>query len=338
MKILVAIGLYDYGVKERGYSYEYYNIYLPICDIFGSENIFLFDFLSLFNEKGKHKMNAYLEEIIIKENIDLFLCCPTENQFIENTLQKIRTYCRSCVYFFDDSWRQKFVRHIIQYFDFFSTPDYYMYQQYISEGIKNVFYSPFGFNKNIYKKMDLPMKYDISFVGGFSPLRSWIIDILKKEGLQVNVFGRGWKNEYDWVSQEQMVEIFNQSKINLNLSNSTNFEISYLLWSMKSIRNFKNLINTQKNKEQVKARHYEINGCGGFQISYFVPSLNLSYEIDKEIFVFEKQSLLAGYCNFFLKNDTLRHSIANQGYEKSILKHTNQEYLKQLITKIQSAA
>jgi spore maturation protein CgeB len=213
-----------------------------------------------------------------------------------------------------------------------------MYQQYISEGIKNVFYSPFGFNKNIYKKMDLPMKYDISFVGGFSPLRSWIIDILKKEGLQVNVFGRGWKNEYDWVSQEQMVEIFNQSKINLNLSNSTNFEISYLLWSMKSIRNFKNLINTQKNKEQVKARHYEINGCGGFQISYFVPSLNLSYEIDKEIFVFEKQSLLAGYCNFFLKNDTLRHSIANQGYEKSILKHTNQEYLKQLITKIQSAA
>ena len=72
----------------------------------------------------------------------------------------------------------------------------------------------------------------------------------------------------------------------------------------------KHNLTNRKNKELVKGRHYEINGCGGFQISYFVPGLNFAFEIDKEIAVFENERNLADQIFFFLMNEDLRLEIA----------------------------
>ena len=124
--------------------------------------------------------------------------------------------------------RIKFVRKWIKHFDYFSTPDYFMYKSYLSEGINNALYSPFGFNSKVYLKKDLPLKYDVTFVGGFSPYRKWVLHLLEKEGINVKVFGRGWGSDKNWVSQEEMVDIFNQSRINLNLSNAISYDYKFL--------------------------------------------------------------------------------------------------------------
>ena len=286
-KAFISVLKYDYGVKSRGYSYEYFNIYLPVCEILGKENVFLFDFYSEYKTSGKQGMNKKLKELVASEKPDIALFSLFENEFDEEIVSSLRDYTKTVSYFIDDPWRIEFARHWRKYFDFFSTPDYYTYQKYLMDEIPNVIYSPFGFNPAVYKQTGAGKKYDVSFVGNYSPYRRWIIDYLMEKGIKVNVFGRNWGKYGNWISQEEVVNVFNESKINLNLSNAISRDLSFLAHSIFSIKDWKELLLLKKNKEQVKGRHYEINGCGGFQLSYFVPGLNLIYEIDKEIAVFE---------------------------------------------------
>ena len=332
MKIFVAIMKYDYGVIERGFSFEYYNVFLPLCEVYGNENVILFDYFSEVKQNGKSRMNNRLKEIISSEKPEVSVFCIIwEDQFDEEVVSSLRNITKTVIYFFDDPWRQKFVRHWIKYFDFFSTPDYYMLKQYELEGLKNVIYSPFGFNSSIYKKIDVEKKYDVSFVGGYSPLRKWIIRHIEKEGIEVNIFGRDWGKRGKWITQEEMVEVFNSSKINLNLSNAVYTDPKFLLWSMHSYQNLRDLVLLRKTREQVKGRHYEINGCGGFQLSYFIPGLNMVYEIDKEIAVYESIERIPQLVKFFLEADELRNSIAESGYKRSMQEHSAQSYMKRLV-------
>lgn len=335
MKIFLALMKYDYGVKERGFSYEYFNIYLPLCDVYGRENILLFDYFTEFEEHSKNVMNNKVKHIISVEKPDISIFCILwENQFDEEIISSLRKDTKTVIYFFDDPWRQKFVRYWIKYFDYFTTSDYYMYKQYEMEGFSNVVFSPFGFNSSIYKKLELEKKFDVSFVGGYSPLRKYIFHLLEKEGIKVNVFGRGWGKGGTWISQEEMVKVFNQSKINLNLSNAIYNDARFLFWASYSLKNIKQLILLRKHKEQVKGRHFEINACGGFQLSYFVPGLNMVYKIDKEIAVYEDLKFIPEEIKFFLSNGELRNSIAENGYKRSIKDHTAQNYMKSLVKRV----
>lgn len=330
-RALVAILKYDYGIESRGFSFEYNNIYLPICKILGDSNVILFDYYSEFKSLGKDGMNKKLKEIVVAEKPDFALFALFENEFDEEIISSLRNYTKTISYFIDDPWRVEYAKHWQKHFDFFSTPDHYTYIKYLKDKISNAIYSPFGFNPDLYKKLDLEKCYDVSFIGNYSPFRRWVIDLLKKNGISVNVFGRNWGKYGKWVSQEDVVKIFNQSKINLNLSNATYYDLNFLLHSAFSIMDWKELLVLKKNKEQVKGRHFEINACGGFQLSYFVPGLNLIYEIDKEIAVFESVDNLKDEIEFFLANDSLRNSIAEAGYKRSIKDHSAVQYLNNLI-------
>ncbi|MFH1198234.1 MAG: glycosyltransferase [bacterium] len=325
---------YDYGVKERGYSYEYTNVYMPLCDVFGKENVILFDFFIKFKESGKGSMNRELLELTKSVKPDVSLFCLFENEFEENIIAELKNHTKTIAYFFDDPWRRDYVRHWIKYFNYFSTPDYYMFIQYRAELIENSIFCPFGYNSNIYAKRELPFKYDVSFIGGYSPLRKWIVNILYSAGIKVHVFGRGWDNKIKFISQDEMVNIFNQSKINMNLSNGISHDISYLIWSLTSLKALKNNLLNKKDVEQVKGRHFEINACGGFQLSYFIPGLNIFYEIDREISVYPDLSKLPQMIRFFLDNEELRNTIAINGYNRSLKDHSAQSYLKKMIEKI----
>ena len=331
MKILVVLMKHDYGIKERGYSYEYINIYLPLCDVYGNDNVILYDFMSDFNSKGKKYTNNRITELTKELKPDVSLFCLFKDQIEVDTIEKIKKYTRTLCYFTDDPWRIEFARKWINHFDFFSTPDYFMYHTYLSEGIKNVLYSPFGFNSNIYINKHSVKKYDVTFVGGFSPYRKWIVHILKKEGINIKVFGRGWGSSKEWVSQEEMVDIFNQSRINLNLSNAISYDYKFLFYSFTSPYSVAKILRLKKFREQIKGRHYEINGCGGFQLSYYVQSLNKAYTIEKEIAAFDNVYNLPGMIKFYLNNEEMMGEIAINGYERSVKDHKAQNYLKQLI-------
>jgi len=259
-KIFISIMKYDYGVTERGYSYEYNNLYLPLCDVYGKENVFLFDFFSIYKKEGKAEMNKTLKQLVTELKPDIALFALFQNEFVPQVVDSLKEITKTVVYFFDDPWRKKFANYWKQFFSYFSTPDYTMYNNYLSLGYKNVLFTPFGYNKNIYKKRDENKIYDVSFIGGYSPLREWTIKKLRKNGIDIKVFGRDWNKNNSWLSEEEMVRVINQTKINLNLSNAVSYHLPFLFWSLHSTRAIKELLLLRKTIEQVKGRHYEING------------------------------------------------------------------------------
>ena len=101
------------------------------------------------------------------------------------------------------------------------------------------------------------------------------------------------------ISQDDMIKVFNQSKINLNLNFSSNKKIV-----------------------EIKGRNFEIPGCGGFILTNNTPHLEEYYDIGKEIVCFEDMEDLKEKINYFLNHDSEREKIALAGYERTLKEHT----------------
>src|SRR5262249_7663540 len=98
----------------------------------------------------------------------------------------------------------------------------------------------------------------------------------------------------------EMVRVFNRSRINLNLSNS----------SQPGFR------------QQIKGRNFEIPGAGGFLLTSDADNLEEYYADKKEIVIFRSEDELTELIPYYLKNDAAREAIAKAGYERTIREHT----------------
>lgn len=307
--------LHSYGDPHREYSYEYFNFNLSLKQM--GHEVELFDYMGEIKKSGKTSMNQKLLQRVRESRPTATIFSLYTDQFEPGTVEAIRTHTKTLCFFHDDTWRVEYSRYWASKFDFFSTPDLYGETKYREIGLPNAIYFPFGCNEQIFRKHDLRKKYDVSFVGGWHPYREWLIERIRKAGISVEVFGHCWsKGE---INQEGMVRLFNESRINLNLSNSASWDARYLLSSPRALFN---RIRSKKNIEQMKARFFEVNGCGSFQLSYFVEGLAHCYDIDREIGVYADANDLVDKVRFYLAHEKLRESIAAAGYRRTMQDHT----------------
>lgn len=315
MKILVVCMLHTYGDPKREYSFEYFNFY-QVLKAMGHE-VEIFDYAAEIKSLGKSEMNQKLLVKVKESQPTVTLFSLYTDQFEPETINALRAHTKTFCFFHDDTWRVEYSRHWARQFDFFSTPDLHGEMKYRELGLANAIYFPFGCNERISRKLDVPKKYDVSFVGGWHPYREWLINRISKAGISVEVVGHRWpKGEID---QEGMVRIFNESRINLNFSNSASWDLRYLASSPWAIIN---RLRSKKNIEQMKARMFEVNGCGAFQLTYYVEGLAHCYDIDREIGVYTDADDLVEKVRFYLAHVELRESIAAAGYERTLKDHT----------------
>jgi spore maturation protein CgeB len=304
-----------YGDQKREYSYEYFNFYQSLKQM--GHDVELFDYMGEIHALGKEGMNQKLLVRVQEWRPTLTLFSLYTDQFESSVVERLREYTKTLCFFHDDTWRVEYSRYWARRFDFFTTPDIYGEMKYREIGLGNAIHFPFGCNEKIFRKMDVPKKYDVSFVGGWHPYREWLIGRLEKNGIKVEVMGYRWPQGE--VDQDGMVRIFNESCINLNLSNSAPWDARYL---MSSPRALVNRIRSKKNIEQLKGRIFEINGCGSFQLSYYVEGLAHCYDIDREIGVYTDADDLVAKVRFYLVHPELRESIAASGFERTLNDHT----------------
>lgn len=107
-------------------------------------------------------------------------------------------------------------------------------------------------------------------------------------------------------SLEEMPIIFNQSKINLNIT-------------AKSIRSGLSL------------RVFDVLGGGGFLITNYQAELPEFFEIGKDLVAYESMQHLYELCSYYLKHDDERMEIASNGYEKVKKFHSYDVRLLQMI-------
>jgi spore maturation protein CgeB len=266
---------------------------------------------------------------------------PFTDQFIPEVLDEIKKQTTTLVYYFDDVWRIEYSKFWSKHFTFATTSDINGISKWTEKECNNFIYSPFGCNHRCFTEKNLSKIYPVSFVGSYHPYRAWVFKRLKKAGIEVKVFGHGWPNGR--LSFEEMVVAFNQSKINLNLTNNESWDLRYILSPTKGfknnlrvIRNTIRSINSQdaKTTEMVKARHFEINACGGFQLTYYTEGLERQYQIGNEIAIYQSIEDMIDKIRYYLKHEDERKLIAQQGYTRTIKDHTMDKRLTDLFDTI----
>lgn len=330
LKVVLVAMYYDYGKPERGTGYEYNNLFLTFREIF--EQADFFDYGEPLRLRGRTAMNDELVAFIRARQPDLIVFCLYQDEFSPDVIDALGKTTTTLAYFFDDTWRQSYVRRWAPRFHFFTTSSRHAWQTYRDEGLTHAVYSPLGYNHFMYQKKDLPARYDVSFVGSIHGHRQWIVQRLRKAGISVNVWGAGWAAGR--LTQDQMIDVFHQSKIVLTLSNMLSYDARYLLqsprWAWRDFRYCK------KTRDQIKARHFEVSGCGSCQLSYYIEDLEHCYEIGKEILIFMDVADLVDKIRYYLRHDDERNAIAAAGYQRARQDHTLERRFREIAQAIQA--
>ena len=176
--------------------------------------------------------------------------------------------------------------------------------------------------------------YDVSFVGQPHSNRREIVEKIKKTGIDVKCWGKGWPAGR--IPQENMIKIFSQSKINLNLTKSfgsINFRALASIFfrreldkSLKFVSprywfpNFQSFL--AKKREQIKGRNFEIPGSGGFLLTSDADNLTDYYQDSKEIVIYKNINDMIDKVKYYLEHNEEREIITQAGYERTLRDHT----------------
>lgn len=326
--------MWDYGRMENGRSNEYYNLFLPLQSVTGCDAHF--DFAEVEHRVGREKMNQQLLELVKVRKPAFALIVPFKDHFIPEVVQEIGKHTLTVCYFFDDMWRIEYARRWAKLVHFVITSDINGVGKFRDAGFSNAIYAPFGVNHRVFPKLDLPKIYDVTFIGQYHPIRDWYISRLKKAGIEVRIWGSNWRNKASRIDQDGMIRIFNQSRINLNLSNCVSWDLRYLLHSPRAVKDTLDSVSKKDPKtiEQVKGRHFEINACGGFQLSYYVEGLETCYAIGKEIAIYSDPKDLIQKIRHYLSKPDEREAIAMAGYKRTLESHTMEQRFAELFQQL----
>lgn len=300
MKILYVGLKFNYGKQEEGYSYEWNNIEAGFRDC---QSKGLFDVvywhpdelnkLSAAQFAVQEKVDAVFH-VAFNESLDLPLDCA--EHCIQNGIPVIQFDC-------DTSWRfQNWILPRKNRVTHFITTHPGTLQWYKQYGMKAIL-SQWGGSPLYRPDWNVNKEYDVSFIGQKHGIRPQIMEHLYAEGIKVDLFGNYWDGYPNWhgylTKFEDMLSVFQRSKICLNLSNP---------WHVGTM-------------PQIKGRHFEIPQCGGFQLSTPADGLEMYFAEGKEIILARSVTELADKIRFYLCADAQREDIAKAGYERMQKEH-----------------
>ncbi len=191
----------------------------------------------------------------------------------------------------------------------------------------------------------------MTFVGQPHGDRRYIVRELGRRGIKVETWGAGWKRGR--ATQDELIQIFARSRINLNLPNAwappgdTRIErapspgpVARALdrhaagrrlkrAARPGVRRVRQLAQSRtalqprpELPQQIKGRNFEVPGCGGFLLTGRVEDLDSYYTPGEEILVFEDVDDLAAKARYYLAHDEERAAVARAGLEKTLREHT----------------
>ena len=151
-------------------------------------------------------------------------------------------------------------------------------------GARNIATVPWACDPDFHRKLVIDKRYEVSFIGTAYPERRRIIRRLG----EVEVFGDYWrgygKRKHVSVYGEKYVRTINESTINLNLQ-----------------------AKISVNADAPTMRTFEVAGCGGFQISDYMPSLKRYFPMMP---TFTDVNELKELLKYYLNNGVERDEIA----------------------------
>lgn len=220
MRILYVASKFDYGRPESGFSFEHCNFYETLRRM--GDAIVYFDYPTLLRGRGRDGMNRLLREVVKAEKPTLMFTFLAEEELRRDVVRKISDsgLTTTLNWFADDHWRfDGYSRFWAPCFNWVVTTDKAALPKYERHGLRNVIRSQWACNPFLYRREKSSFEFDVSFIGQAHGDRPAFVHSLERAGISIYVRGSGWPGGR--LSQEEMIRVFNRSRINLNLSNAS---------------------------------------------------------------------------------------------------------------------
>jgi spore maturation protein CgeB len=315
MRILYVAMAHDYGIPERGPSFEDAN-FRSALEGMGHELI-PYDFASRLRAIGKRAMRRELIETAAEARPDLTFFCLFEDEIDPQTIEAVGREGRAPTvnWFTDDHWRfEIFSRHMAPALDLAVTTDPDAIAKYHAAGLQNVHLSQWACNRYSYGKATDEIAHQVTFVGQPHGSRPDTIAALRAAGYDVECWGHGWPAGK--LDHPSMVRVFGASRVNLNMSNAGEPEPTM------RVRLGKLLGRHIDKPPQIKGRNFEVPGCGGFLLTERVPHLERYFELDAEVAVYDGEHDLVDKVGYWLSHEDVRVAVARAGYQRVLAEHT----------------
>ena len=365
----------------------YHNLYLPLVDI-GNEVIPLDYDLSLYlqnldpafpNQKEfirenrpklEHALLRQIQKAHREKPIDLFFsyfysaCCRPEiiDEIRSMGIITMNWYCNA-------SYQFHLVSEIAPAYDYCLVPEKLRLEDYRRIGA-NPIYCQEAANPNIYKPYSLPQEYDVTFVGQKYGDRPEYIRHLLDRGIDVRLWGTGWRPEPIGPSSKKDVSIWRKlaklrtfygwkmagQELNRYVSRylsrqQDDFQIPLeicgsplsdedlvKMYSRSRISlGFSSCGETHRSKErilQVRLREFEAPMSGAFYVVEYMEELEEFFEVGKEVVCYQDKNDLAEKVQYYLKHSSEREKIRQAGYRRARSEHTWQKRFKKVFREI----
>lgn len=304
MNILCVFGEHAYGDSARGEGYEYVN-FLPALRRLG-HHVSFFESFSRESYDDFAGLNRALLKQVEETSPDVVFCVLMQYEVWIETMRLIRRSGPLLVnWSTDDSWKYPmFSRLIGAEWDLAVTTYPRAVEWYQRDGIGRPYLSQWAANVETLTP-PLPAaacRYPVSFVGAAYGNRSVMVEVLRREGIDVACFGHGWPAGP--VEAQRISEIVRASQVSLNFSEGSR----------------KGTGGTEDR--QIKARVFEVPGYGGCLLTEQAPYLEKYFRLGEEILMFEGRDELVGTVKALLTDSGRRDTIARRGFERVSRDHT----------------
>lgn len=294
------------------------------------DNYHYIDYAKFYLEKGKSEFEKHIENYVSEHKIDLIFfiwwsCDLTFDIHFLDRLSKTGKKPKLVMNFFDTEYYFEAVdRYYAQVADLVILPD--SLARYAYEHLNINAHTSFAlFDGDYYKNTHVTNKdIDVSFIGNLKNAdRAEYAAYLKAAGIKAQTYGVGSDNGF--ASFEEMVSIFNRSKINLNfttLATSENYIVP--------------LPSINQRIRQSKGRPLEIAICGGFILSQYAAGIEEMFEIGEEFDVFHNKEEMLEKIKFYLANEEKRILMAEKSHARALKQYEVKAGFKIIFEKLEN--
>jgi spore maturation protein CgeB len=188
-----------------------YNLYLPLVDLGHDVVEFQYDLRETFQnlDPSDPRQRAFIKvnrpkvtEALLRQireahtvkPIDLFFSYLYDACVVPEAVDKIRSMgIQTINWYCNGSYQLHLVSEISPHYDWCLVPEKFRLKDYVAMGARPI-YCQEAANPNIYKPYDMPVEFDVTFVGQAYGDRPLYIKHLLEQEIDVRVWGWGWSN------------------------------------------------------------------------------------------------------------------------------------------------
>jgi spore maturation protein CgeB len=361
----------------------YRNLYEPLLDI-GHEVVLLsMDKVEIKHnthfrsKKFKEEFSNELLSMFRKEHsikpIDFFLSYLTDQDVEDGALQSIKgTGVPMANFSCNNTHQFHLVEHISPFFDYNLHSERDAGIKFKSIGAHPVWF-PMAANPKYYYPQNLKFEYDLSFIGSAYSKRSYYINELVLNGLDVDCFGPNWliNKPYPKLKQikKELERYLNLIRLFFTFDNQERFNISsrlqyndllnslrdknqnrfhYPVSDYEMIKIFnqtkinlgftevfsKDNIPGHGLKQHLHLREFEVPMAGGLYITNYFEELEYFYVIDKEILTYRNEFELVDKIVYYLNHENEASIVRKNAYDRATKCHSYQKRYLDLFAEI----